>query len=146
MYLRNSDVSALGSLFWYALRQHGVFALEGFPSYMTLAHSDEDLAKVIDAIEKSLQWMVESQLLVEPRKLNLDQADAAAFPLAGARRRGAPRCAQGRQPRLVQDAGRQVRRRRVRANNGYRPVDPRLDKGVPDQRIATGNLVIRAAG
>ncbi len=81
MYLRNSDVSALGSLFWYALRQNGVFALEGFPSYMTLAHTEAHLEEVVEAIENSLAWMVESGLLVEPRQLNPDAVSAPAVPL-----------------------------------------------------------------
>jgi len=81
MYLRNSDVSTLGSLLWYALREHGVFALEGFPSYLTLAHRDEQLAEVATAVEKSLQWMVDAQLLVAPRALNVDATPDLVVPL-----------------------------------------------------------------
>jgi amino acid adenylation domain-containing protein len=81
MYLRNNDVSELGSLFWYALRDRGVFALEGFPSYMTAAHTDEMLDEVMQAIQESLDWMVESELLVKPRKLIIETDATYSIPL-----------------------------------------------------------------
>lgn len=60
MYLRNLDTSELGSLLWHHLRLHGVHALEGFPSYLTLAHSDEDLERVVEAFRLSVREMIDA--------------------------------------------------------------------------------------
>lgn len=81
MYLRNNDISELGSLFWYGLRERGVFALEGFPSYLTIEHTGEKLEEVTGAIKDCLQWMVDSDFLIEPRKLLIDSDPTFALPL-----------------------------------------------------------------
>lgn len=81
MYLRNNDMSALGSLFWYALRHNGVFALEGFPSYLTAAHTDEVLDEVVGAVRSSLEWMVDAELLLAPRRVKLDTGPAGTVPV-----------------------------------------------------------------
>ncbi len=89
MYLRNRDWTDLGSLLWYYLRHHGLFMLEGFPSYMTEAHTDAVLAEAKEAFVTSLDEMLEAKLLPKARSLNRDIGasafDATKPPVPGAR-------------------------------------------------------------
>ncbi len=52
-----------GTLFYYYLRCNGVHIQEGFPCFLTTAHTDADLAHVADAFAKSLALMAASRLL-----------------------------------------------------------------------------------
>jgi amino acid adenylation domain-containing protein len=51
MYLRIADDQPYGALLGAHLRDRGVFLLEGFPSYMTAAHDDEDIDHAIAAFK-----------------------------------------------------------------------------------------------
>jgi len=53
MYLRIEEEQKFGPLLGAHMRARGVFFLEGFPSYMTAAHDNEDIEYVIDAIKDS---------------------------------------------------------------------------------------------
>lgn len=53
MYLRMQDDQKFGPLLGAHMRARGVFYLEGFPSYMTAAHDDEDIQYVVEAIQDS---------------------------------------------------------------------------------------------
>jgi hypothetical protein len=53
MYLRIGEDQKFGPLLGAHMRDRGVFILEGFPSYLTAAHDDEDIDYVIDAIKDS---------------------------------------------------------------------------------------------
>jgi len=53
MYLRINEDQKYGALLGAHMRDRGVFILEGFPSYMTAAHDDEDIDYVIDAFKDS---------------------------------------------------------------------------------------------
>ncbi|MGH1486105.1 MAG: amino acid adenylation domain-containing protein [Cellvibrionaceae bacterium] len=53
MYLRIAEDQKFGPLLGAHLRERGVFMLEGFPSYMTAAHDDDDIDYVIDAFKDS---------------------------------------------------------------------------------------------
>ena len=53
MYLRIGEDQKYGGLLGAGLRDRGVFMLEGFPSYMTAAHDDDDIEHVIAAIKDS---------------------------------------------------------------------------------------------
>ncbi|MEO1174150.1 MAG: aminotransferase class III-fold pyridoxal phosphate-dependent enzyme, partial [Myxococcota bacterium] len=98
MYLRNRDWSELGSLLWYQLRHRGVFVLEGFPSYITLAHTESVLEDAKQAFVASLDAMLEAGFLPKARALNREIGervfDAKRPPVPGARlgrdRRGRP--------------------------------------------------------
>lgn len=57
MFVRMGENQPLGNLFFYHLREKGVFLLEGFPSYLTAAHSDEDIEYVISAFKESAMEM-----------------------------------------------------------------------------------------
>lgn len=57
MYIRVSEESELATLFFYHLRERGVHVLEGFPSYVTAAHTDADIDFVIAAAKDSILEM-----------------------------------------------------------------------------------------
>lgn len=63
----------LNSFLWYLLRDEGVFLLEGYPSYLSLAHSDDDLAAIAAAFERAISRMYASDFWPRP----------AARPAAG---------------------------------------------------------------
>ena len=46
-----------GSLLYYHLREKGIHIQEGFPCFLTTAHSDEDLDRVVGAFEESVAEM-----------------------------------------------------------------------------------------
>ncbi|MEO5881734.1 MAG: amino acid adenylation domain-containing protein [Caldimonas sp.] len=45
---------AYSPLLFYALQSRGIYTYEGRPAFMTLAHSDEDLAKIADEIKAAV--------------------------------------------------------------------------------------------
>lgn len=63
MYLRNRDKSELASLLWYYLRHHGVFALEGFPTYMTASHTPDDIDRLVEGFRLSIERMIADGML-----------------------------------------------------------------------------------
>jgi glutamate-1-semialdehyde aminotransferase/acyl carrier protein len=69
MYLRNNDHSDLSALLWYYLRDEGLFALEGFPSYLTLAHTDEVLDEAYGAFDRATARMIDAGFYPKPRNL-----------------------------------------------------------------------------
>ena len=46
-----------GSLLWYYLRDRGIHIWEGRPCYFTIAHTDEDLERFIEAFKESVAEM-----------------------------------------------------------------------------------------
>jgi acyl transferase domain-containing protein len=63
MYLRNRDKSELGSLLWYYLRHYGVFALEGFPTYLTASHTADDIDQLVERFRISIERMISDGML-----------------------------------------------------------------------------------
>lgn len=55
-----------GSIFYTHLRSKGIYLLEGFPCFLTTAHSDEDLEKVYRAFKETIAEMQTSELLPLP--------------------------------------------------------------------------------
>jgi amino acid adenylation domain-containing protein len=54
LFFRPQDASNKATaLFFYLLREKGVYILEGFPSYLSTAHTDADLAAVVRAFRDS---------------------------------------------------------------------------------------------
>jgi len=47
----------LGGLLYYHLRAKGIYILEGFPCFLTTAHSDADIAAIIRAFDESIKEM-----------------------------------------------------------------------------------------
>ncbi|WOI51991.1 non-ribosomal peptide synthetase [Parvularcula sp. LCG005] len=80
MFFRVSEESELATLFFYHLRDRGVHILEGFPSYMTAAHTDEDVALVIAAVKAAILEMQADDIL--PLRPGVSPvADERPFPL-----------------------------------------------------------------
>jgi amino acid adenylation domain-containing protein len=55
-----------GALFYYSLRQKGVHVLEGFPCFLTTAHSDSDLERIVRAFEETIAEMQRGGVLPPP--------------------------------------------------------------------------------
>lgn len=60
MYLRNHEEAELAGLFHYHLRYRGVHIQEGFPSYMTDAHTEADIESLLGSFESSVEAMAEA--------------------------------------------------------------------------------------
>ncbi len=56
----------LASLLYYHLRERGVHIQEGFPCFMTTAHSEQDIDKVIEAFRGSIADMQSGGLMPAP--------------------------------------------------------------------------------
>ena len=63
MFIRVGEDSELATLLFYHLRDRGVHVLEGFPSYMTAAHTDQDVETLIDAFRDSVGEMLHDGVL-----------------------------------------------------------------------------------
>ena len=59
----------LGSLLYYHLREKGVYVLEGFPCFLTTAHSDKDIETIVHAFDESIREMQAGGILPEPSGL-----------------------------------------------------------------------------
>jgi amino acid adenylation domain-containing protein len=64
MFIRNKEENELATLMFYHMRDRGIHVLEGFPSYMTAAHTDEDVDTVVAAVKDSVHEMQADGLLV----------------------------------------------------------------------------------
>lgn len=69
MYLRNNDHAELANLLGFHLRYRGVHIVEGFPCYMTDAHTEEDLEHLVKAFSDSVEAMVEDGIFGNASKL-----------------------------------------------------------------------------
>ncbi|WP_158548413.1 aminotransferase class III-fold pyridoxal phosphate-dependent enzyme [Parvularcula marina] len=79
MFLRTGDAGPLASLFFYHLRDRGVHLLEGFPCYMTAAHTEEDVDFVIEAAREALSDMIGDGVIagkMMPRDLTYEPSPA----------------------------------------------------------------------
>ena len=56
-----------GSLFYYHLREKGVHIQEGFPCFLTTAHSEADVEHIIRAFQESVVEMQQGGLLAAPK-------------------------------------------------------------------------------
>ncbi len=84
MFVRAEEGHKYANLLFFHLRQKGVFLLEGFPTYMTAAHSDEDVDYVIDAFSESVAELQEGGFFTRP-------AGMGETRLNGSRLMGPPR-------------------------------------------------------
>ncbi|MDF1756469.1 MAG: amino acid adenylation domain-containing protein [Verrucomicrobiales bacterium] len=66
MFVRHIDDNKYANLLFFHLRSKGVFLLEGFPSYMTTAHTDEDVDYVIEAFRETIGEMQEAGFFPRP--------------------------------------------------------------------------------
>ena len=68
MYLRLHEKSELAPLLFYHLRDRGIYVQEGFPCYMTVSHTDEDVDAIIQAFTSSVEELQEAEVLPLPRE------------------------------------------------------------------------------
>ncbi len=66
------------------LRDRGVHIFDGFPCFLTTAHSDADIAAIVEAFQESVREMQEAGFLPEPSRRPAD-FDSTRPPVAGAR-------------------------------------------------------------
>ena len=59
----------LGSLLYYHLRAKGIYILEGFPCFLTTAHSDADIAAIVRAFDESIKEMQADGILPEQTRV-----------------------------------------------------------------------------
>lgn len=59
MFVRADENHPYANLLFFHLRHKGVFLLEGFPTYMTAAHTDEDIDYCIAAFQESVAELQE---------------------------------------------------------------------------------------
>ncbi|MFN2386111.1 MAG: amino acid adenylation domain-containing protein, partial [Thermoanaerobaculia bacterium] len=78
LYLAFPSELKLAGLFHYHLRAKGVHILEGFPCFLTTAHTEADLRLVLRAFEETISEMQEAGFLPEPR-LSVAAAGSAAL-------------------------------------------------------------------
>ncbi|MEM9494725.1 MAG: amino acid adenylation domain-containing protein [Pseudomonadota bacterium] len=85
MFFRNEEDSELATLFFYHLRARGVHILENFPSYVTAAHTEEDIDAVIDAAKDAVLEM-QADGILPPAPTGVDTAWRREFPLTDSQR------------------------------------------------------------
>lgn len=79
MYFRITDDNELIELLFYQARLRGLYMLEGFPSYLTLCHTDEDIDAVIQIFSESITAMQEGGIIPLPSDRSTEP-----FPLTAA--------------------------------------------------------------
>ncbi|PHQ69076.1 MAG: hypothetical protein COB93_08990 [Sneathiella sp.] len=60
MYVSVEDPQKYGNLLFALLREKGVFILEDFPSYLTTAHTEDDIDYIIEAFKESADELIEA--------------------------------------------------------------------------------------
>ncbi|HEY5613716.1 MAG TPA: aminotransferase class III-fold pyridoxal phosphate-dependent enzyme, partial [Lysobacter sp.] len=73
MFIRVEEESELATLLFHHLRDRGIHVLEGFPSYMTASHTDEDVDRIIAAFKDSVLEMQADGILPQPANGQLAQ-------------------------------------------------------------------------
>lgn len=75
-----------GDLLFYYLRDRGLHILEGFPCFLTVAHSDEDIALIVRAFKDSVAELQEGGFLPgETKSMTSRPLDTNEPPVPGAR-------------------------------------------------------------
>jgi amino acid adenylation domain-containing protein len=71
------------SLFYYFLRAKGIHILEGFPCFLTTAHSDADVERIISAFDESVAEMQKAGFFPMPASIG-QGASPDALPVSSA--------------------------------------------------------------
>src|SRR6266404_3856805 len=69
----------LGSLLHYHLREKGIYLLEGFPCFLTTAHSDADIATIVRAFDESIAEMQAGGILPERSGMTEHGSDNGSY-------------------------------------------------------------------
>lgn len=78
MFIRQVEENKYAHLLFFHLREKGVFMLEGFPCYLTAAHTDADLDFVISAFRESIREMQEAGFF-PTSEVGIDSGPGAAL-------------------------------------------------------------------
>ncbi len=76
---------AYQELLFPLMRDRGIHILEGFPCFLTLAHSEADVALIARAFKDAVTELQEGGFLPEPKSRQARSFDADAPPVPGAR-------------------------------------------------------------
>lgn len=82
-FVPHRDVKYM-SLFYYHLLEHGVYVSETRSCFISTAHTDEDFARIVDAVKRSVAAMREGELLPSPDAPR--EPDTRTFPLTEAQK------------------------------------------------------------
>src|SRR5205807_6947855 len=74
-YFSLPQENRMASLMYYLLRERGVHLQEGFPCFLTTAHSDRDLDTVVEAFRESIAEMQRGEALPKPARMAPMAAD-----------------------------------------------------------------------
>lgn len=77
MFVRHIDENKYANLLFFHMREKGVFLLEGFPSYLTTAHTDEDVDYIIAAFRESVAEMQEAGFFNRPATATIDKRNGS---------------------------------------------------------------------
>ena len=86
MFIKVQEESDLATLLFYHLRDRGIHVLEGFPSYMTAAHTDEDVDRIIAAFKDSIDEMLDDEILPQRTGHALPAPRRRSYPLTDGQR------------------------------------------------------------
>ncbi|HWV38894.1 MAG TPA: amino acid adenylation domain-containing protein [Vulgatibacter sp.] len=79
------DARPLGDLLYYALRDRGVHVYEGAPCFLTTAHTDADVDRIIAAFREAIAELQDGGFLPAPARPEVTEFDASRPPVPGAR-------------------------------------------------------------
>jgi hypothetical protein len=74
-----------GDLLYYLVRDGGVHLYEGFPCFMTAAHTDADVERIVAAFTAAVAEMQDGEFLPAPSRDAAPLLNAGAPPVPGAR-------------------------------------------------------------
>ena len=87
MFIRVQEEGELATLLFFHLRARGIHVLENFPSYMTAAHTDEDVDAIIAAFKDSILEMQADGILPQAPAADADAGTwRRSLPLTDAQR------------------------------------------------------------
>lgn len=86
MFIRVGEEGELATLLFYHLRDRGIHVLENFPSYMTAAHTDEDVERIVAAFKDSVLEMQADGVLPQPGSVAAEQPWRRVLPLTDGQR------------------------------------------------------------
>jgi amino acid adenylation domain-containing protein len=73
MFFRFPAEERLAGLFYYFLRERGIHAIEGFPCFLTTAHSDADIDQIVGAFESAVRQMAEAHFFQNARAISVSE-------------------------------------------------------------------------
>lgn len=90
MYFKFPPENRFGGLFWYLLRERGVHHQESFPAFLTTAHDDADLDRVVEAFAYAANALRDAGCFGDATATKASLAPPVAAALASSRTAIAP--------------------------------------------------------